>query len=128
MYEFHPASHLAHAAMSLYADEDLGAVPDGDGATISTVPTDPLQALAAALTCPAESSAQADALVAAGERFEEHPDKLPELCVQLLPMVVDGGETLLRSWTLDMVALAVGRSGLKVDVKLGGAAVVGNMG
>ena len=107
--------------MSLYADEELGVLPDIDPTAISTVPTDPLQALAAALTCPAESAAQADALIAAGQRFEEHPDKLPELCLQLLPMVVDGGESLLRSWTLEMVALAVGRSDLKVEVKLNGA-------
>ena len=106
--------------MSLYADEDLSALPEPELHHNSSVPTDPLQALAAALTCPAETPAQADALISAGERFEEHPDKLPELCLQLLPMVVDGGESLLRSWTLDMVALAVGRSGLKVDVKLNG--------
>jgi symplekin len=106
--------------MSLYADEELGTLLDADTTSLPSVPTDPLQALSAALTCPAESSAQADALIAAGQRFEEHPDKLTELCVQLLPMVVDGGESLLRSWTLNMVALAVGRSGLKVDVKLNG--------
>jgi len=108
------------SGMSLYADEELGTLLDADTTSLPSVPTDPLQALSAALTCPAESSAQADALIAAGQRFEEHPDKLTELCVQLLPMVVDGGESLLRSWTLNMVALAVGRSGLKVDVKLNG--------
>ncbi len=108
------------SGMSLYADEELGTLLDADTTSLPSVPTDPLQALSAALTCPAESSAQADALIAAGQRFEEHPDKLTELCVQLLPMVVDGGESLLRSWTLNMVALAVGRSGLKVDVKLKG--------
>jgi symplekin len=32
-------------------------------------------------------------------------------------MVVDGGESLLRAWTLDMVALTVGRSGLKLEIK-----------
>lgn len=108
--------------MSLYADEDLTALsapqtlPSSSSADPAT-PADPLQALAAALSCPAETPAQAEALVNAGRRFEEHPDRLPELCAQLLPMVVDGGESLLRSWTLEMVALAVGRSGLKVDVK-----------
>lgn len=106
--------------MSLYADEDLAAVQDIEASSTVSAPSDPLQALAAALTCPAESIAQAEALVAAGQRFEKHPERLPELCGQLLPMVVDGGESLLRSWTLDMVALAVGRSGLKVDVKLAG--------
>ena len=109
--------------MSLYADEDLSLAQDlsvaGPSSSLSSnAPADPLQALSAALTCPAESAQQAEALVAAGTRFEEHPERLPELCVQLLPMVADGGESLLRSWTLDMVALAVGRSGLKIDVKL----------
>jgi symplekin len=106
--------------MSLYADEDLSTVQEIESAITTSAPSDPLQALAAALTCTAESTAQAEALVAAGQRFEEHPERLPELCGQLLPMVVDGGESLLRTWTLDMVALAVGRSGLRVDVKMAG--------
>lgn len=107
--------------MSLYADEDLSTVQDIVPSTSSTAtssaPADPLQALAAALSCTSESKEQAEAFVAAGERFEENPEKLPDLCGQLLPMVVDGGESLLRAWTLDMVALTVGRSGLKVDIK-----------
>ena len=118
---------LLVGAMSLYADEDLVLPTETDlkpstSSAIAgpSVPTDPLQALAAALSCPAESPQQADALLAAGRRFEEHPERLPELCVQLLPMVVEGGESLLRSWTLDMVALAVGRSSLNVEVKIGG--------
>jgi symplekin len=114
--------------MSLYADEDIALAPSGapevdllpTSRQAAHIPTDPLQALAAALTCPAESPAQAEALIAAGTRFEEHPDKLPELCAQLLPMVVDGGESLLRSWTLDMVSLAVGRSSLRGEIKLAG--------
>ena len=114
--------------MSLYADEELGTGVDAIDAPIapatttpsSSAPSDPLQALAAALSLPAESSQQAEALVAAGQRFETAPERLPELCGQLLPMVVDGGESLLRSWTLDMVALAVGRSALKVDIKSNG--------
>lgn len=106
--------------MSLYADEDLSTVQDIVPSTSSTAlsaPADPLQALAAALSCASESNEQAEAFVAAGQRFEENPEKLPDLCGQLLPMVVDGGESLLRAWTLDMVALTVGRSGLKVDIK-----------
>lgn len=110
--------------MSLYADEDLSAVQDNvpstTPSTSSTGPADPLQALAAALSCVPETKVQADALISAGERFEENPEKLPDLCGQLLPMVVDGGESLLRAWTLDMVALTVGRSGLHVEIKSGG--------
>jgi symplekin len=107
--------------MSLYADEEIGSAVDvvepSRSAAQTSAPTDPLQALAAALTLPAESSAQATALSAASARFEDQPDRLPELCTHLLPMVVDGGESLLRSWTLEMISLAVGRSKLKMDAK-----------
>lgn len=107
--------------MSLYADEDLSTVQDNvpsSSTTSSTAgPSDPLQALASAVSCVPESQAQAEAFVAAGERFEANPEKLPDLCARLLPMVVDGGESLLRAWTLDMVALTVGRSALNVEIK-----------
>jgi symplekin len=105
--------------MSLYADEDLALVQDsGAGpSTSTTTQVDPVTALSNALTCTPETQAQAEAFVTAGQRFEENPEKLPDLCNQLLPMVVDGGESLLRAWTLDMVALTVGRSGLQINVK-----------
>ena len=108
--------------MSLYADDDLlpSDLPHPSTSAISHTPTDPATALIAALSQPAESIQQAEALQAAGQRFEEQPESLPKLCTQLLPMVVDGGESLLRSWTLDMVALAVGRSGLRIDLKTEG--------
>jgi hypothetical protein len=35
-------------------------------------------------------------------------------------MVVDGGDSLLRAWTLDMLALTVGRSSLQTHLKLEG--------
>ncbi|KAL7425087.1 hypothetical protein Q5752_000775 [Cryptotrichosporon argae] len=105
--------------MSLYADDDLDATFAVDAvSTSAAAPVDPVQALTEALSLPAESAEQADALAAAGARFEERPEKLPNLCTQLLPMVADGGESLLRAWTLDMVALAVGRSSLKAEIKM----------
>jgi hypothetical protein len=110
----------AQVDMSLYADEDLAVVQDtgvGPSTSSSTAPIDPVNALSDALTCTPESVAQAEAFLAAGQRFEENPEKLPDLCNQLLPMIVDGGESLLRAWTLDMVALTVGRSGLNVSIK-----------
>lgn len=106
--------------MSLYADEDLAVVQDtgaGPSTSSTAAPSDPVIALSNALTCTPESVAQAEAFLAAGQRFEENPEKLPDLCNQLLPMIVDGGESLLRAWTLDMVALTVGRSGLTVNIK-----------
>lgn len=105
--------------MSLYADEDLSTVQDNvpSSSSSSSGPSDPLQALASAVSCVPESQAQAEAFVAAGQRFEANPEKLPDLCARLLPMVVDGGESLLRAWTIDMVALTVGRSALNVEIK-----------
>lgn len=105
--------------MSLYADdEDL--YPSLPGSTVSAAPTDPLQALAAAVQATPETPEQADALQAAGTRFEDHPDKLPEVIEKLLPMVVEGPDSLLRAWTLDMLALTVGRAGLRTEVKMDG--------
>jgi hypothetical protein len=106
--------------MSLYADEDIDLYPSAGVGGSASAPTDPLQALTAALSEPAETRAQADALLGAGTRFEDHPDKLPDLLTKLLPMVVDGGDSLLRAWTLDMLALTVGRSGLQGNIKLEG--------
>lgn len=110
--------------MSLYADEDItssSVIPAAGPSTASVAVADPLQAFAAAITLPGESAAQAAALVQAAQRFEEHPEALPDVCAQLLPMVVDGGEEgLLRAWTLEMVGLAVGRGGLSGDVKVKG--------
>lgn len=102
--------------MSLYADDE----PDLYAASGPSAPTDPLQALSAALTAESETPEQAEKLLAAGSRFEEHPEKLPDLCTKLLPMVVDGPDSLLRAWTLDMLALTVGRAGLKAELKLDG--------
>jgi symplekin len=109
--------------MSLYADEDLPNVPSESTSsfqTESSIPADPGHALSQALSLPAESVEQAQALQTAAERFETNPQKLPELCTRLLPMVVEGGESLLRSWTLEMVGLAVGRGELGEEVKLSG--------
>jgi symplekin len=106
--------------MSLYADEDLAVVQDtgtGPSTSSSTAPSDPVTALSNALTCTPESVAQAEAFLVASQRYEENPERLPDLCSHLLPMIVDGGESLLRAWTLDMVALTVGRSGLNGSIK-----------
>lgn len=108
--------------MSLYADEDLATISGAGPSTYAatTAEVDPLTAFSNAVALPAESPAQAEGLVKAGQRFEDVPDRLPELCAQLLPMVVDGGDTLLRKWTLEMVLLAVGRSRLVGEVKVQG--------
>jgi len=111
--------------MSLYVDEDLPNLPSSSTSltqpeSSNSIPQDPVQALGIALSLPAESSEQASALQTASSRFEANPRKLPELCSQLLPMVVEGGESLLRRWTLEMVGLAVGRGELVDEVKIEG--------
>ncbi|OCF38295.1 hypothetical protein I317_07947 [Kwoniella heveanensis CBS 569] len=122
--------------MSLYSDDDLGgyllqddlAVASSSAAGRTSNPytdpnintSNPLDALTAALALPPESQAQQDGLLEAAKRFEINPDKLPELVPQLLGLILNGGDTMLRFWTLDMISLAVGRSGLKLDVKVHG--------
>jgi symplekin len=106
--------------MSLYTDDS--------SLVQATVPAqtddkDPLQALSKALTQPAESIAQAQALAVAIERFEAEPARIPEIAAQLLPMVVEGGDSLLRTWTLDLVLLAVGRADLRFEVKVASGSI-----
>ncbi|WVR08835.1 hypothetical protein IAU60_005893 [Kwoniella sp. DSM 27419] len=108
--------------MSLYGDDDLGGymLQDELAPTSTAVITGggPLDALTAALALPPESPAQQDGLLEAAQKFEANPEKLPELVPQLLGLIIEGGDSMLRFWTLDMIALAVGRSGLKLDIKL----------
>ncbi|WWC63751.1 uncharacterized protein I303_106356 [Kwoniella dejecticola CBS 10117] len=106
--------------MSLYSEDDLGGyfLPDDPATTAPSSSGDPLHALTAALALPSESTAQQDGLAEAALKFEENPSKLPELVPQLLGLISDGGDSMLRFWTLDMIALAVGRSGLKLDIKM----------
>ncbi|WWC72850.1 uncharacterized protein I206_106814 [Kwoniella pini CBS 10737] len=106
--------------MSLYSEDDLGGyfLPDDNNSTAPSSSGDPLHALTAALALPSESTAQQDGLSEAASKFEGNPSKLPELVPQLLGLISDGGDSMLRFWTLDMIALAVGRSGLKLDIKM----------
>lgn len=103
--------------MSLYTDDNSLVQPS---VPAQTDDHNPLEALGKALTLPAESAMQAQALATAIERFEAEPTKIPEIAAQLLPMIVSGGESLLRTWTLDLVLLAVGRADLRFEVKVTG--------
>ncbi|KIR28658.1 symplekin [Cryptococcus deuterogattii LA55] len=105
--------------MSLYADDDpTKALQLTDEQPTLQPPTDPQQALNAALALDSESPEQQEGLQNAAQRFEEHPERLPEVIPRLLGLITEGGDSLLRFWTLDMIALTVGRSGLMLDVKL----------
>ncbi|ORY28819.1 Symplekin tight junction protein C terminal-domain-containing protein [Naematelia encephala] len=111
--------------MSLYTDTDLSLAledqPSGSTSLLAPPPPptlDPIQALGSALSAPSDTASQAEAFVAASRAYEANPDRLPELCAQLLPVAWDSGEGLLRGWVLDMIGLAVGRSGLNGEIKL----------
>jgi symplekin len=101
--------------MSLYADEDVELYP----AEVPAVPSDPQRALSAALIVN-DPIAQAEALLAASSRFEEHPEQLHDAIRHLLPIVALGPDTVLRAWTIDLIALTVGRSALQGNIKLEG--------
>lgn len=103
--------------MSLYTDDNSLVQPS---VPAQTDDHNPLEALGKALNLPAESALQAQALATAIESFEAEPTKIPEIAAQLLPMIVSGGESLLRTWTLDLVLLAVGRADLRFEVKVTG--------
>ncbi|ODN76924.1 hypothetical protein L202_05498 [Cryptococcus amylolentus CBS 6039] len=106
--------------MSLYADDDPTkalALQDTDDDPALHPPTDPQQLFNAALAAEPESAHQRDTLLLAAQRFEEHPERLPQLLPQFLGFISEGGDSLLRFWTLDMIHLAVGRGGLSGDVK-----------
>ncbi|WVQ81189.1 hypothetical protein IAT38_003311 [Cryptococcus sp. DSM 104549] len=104
--------------MSLYTDEDVGQISLQDDKPTLHAPADPGHALTAALALPTETPEQQEGLIAAGERFEAHPERLYEVLPRLMPMITEGRDSLLRFWTLDMISLAVGRSRLPSDVKL----------
>ncbi|WVQ74393.1 hypothetical protein IAR50_003994 [Cryptococcus sp. DSM 104548] len=106
--------------MSLYADDDPTkalSLQDTDENTSLHPPTDPQQLFNAAVAAEPESAHQHDTLLLAAQRFEEHPERLPQLLPQFLGFISEGGDSLLRFWTLDMIHLAVGRGGLSGDVK-----------
>lgn len=111
--------------MSLYADEETDLYPSLTGVEEVQASVDPTQALRDAIMAKSESDEQAALLLTAGERYEQHPDMLPDLVSRLLPMVTNGGDSLLRSWTLEMVALAVGRADLEINTKLDGMCSAG---
>jgi len=76
---------------------------------------DPLQALGAALSVPADSKEQADLLTALRETLEAQPHPIPVLCNTLLKTAAGSNDSLLRRWVLDLLHFGIARAPLAVD-------------
>jgi len=76
---------------------------------------DPLQALGAALSVPADSKEQADLLAALRETLEAQPHPIPVLCNTLLKTAAGSNDSLLRRWVLDLLHFGIARAPLAVD-------------
>ena len=78
---------------------------------------DPLQALSAALSVPADSKEQADLLTALRETLEAQPHPIPVLCNTLLKTAAGSNDSLLRRWVLDLLHFGIARAPLAVDAR-----------
>ena len=78
---------------------------------------DPLQALTAALSVPADSKEQANLLTALRETLEAQPHPIPILCNTLLKTAAASNDSLLRRWVLDLLHFGIARAPLAVDAR-----------
>jgi symplekin len=78
---------------------------------------DPLQALTAALSVPADSKEQADLLAALRETLEAQPHPIPILCQTLLKTAASSNDSLLRRWVLELLHFGIARAPLSVDAR-----------
>jgi hypothetical protein len=78
---------------------------------------DPLQALTAALSVPADSKEQAELLTALRETLEAQPHPIPILCNTLLKTAAGSNDSLLRRWVLDLLHFGIARAPLAVDAR-----------
>jgi symplekin len=78
---------------------------------------DPLQALTAALSVPADSKEQADLLAALRETLEAQPHPIPILCNTLLKTAAGSNDSLLRRWVLELLHFGIARAPLSVDAR-----------
>ncbi|KAJ6493673.1 Symplekin tight junction protein C terminal-domain-containing protein [Mycena vitilis] len=76
---------------------------------------DPLTSLQAALTVPANGKEQADILAALRESLELQPAPIPVLVGVLVGQVVNAGDSLLKTWVIDLVHFAICRARLSVE-------------
>ena len=80
-------------------------------------PVDPLQTLQAALSTEQNSKEQADLLALLRESLELQPAPIRVLVPILISKVVNAGDSLLKSWVIDLFHFGLCRSSLSLDVK-----------
>ena len=78
---------------------------------------DPLQALTAALSVPADSKEQADLLAALRETLEAQPHPIPILCNTLLKTAASSNDSLLKRWVLDLLHFGIARAPLSIEAR-----------
>jgi hypothetical protein len=78
---------------------------------------DPLQALTAALSVPADSKEQADLLAALRETLEAQPHPIPILCNTLLKTAAGSNDSLLKRWVLDLLHFGIARAPLSIETR-----------
>ncbi|KAI0272578.1 Symplekin tight junction protein C terminal-domain-containing protein [Gloeopeniophorella convolvens] len=78
---------------------------------------DPLQALTAALSVPADSKEQADLLATLRETLEAQPHPIPILCSTLLKTAAGSADSLLKRWVLDLLHFGIARAPLAVEAR-----------
>ncbi|KIK60366.1 hypothetical protein GYMLUDRAFT_43667 [Collybiopsis luxurians FD-317 M1] len=80
-------------------------------------PVDPLQTLQAALSTEQNSKEQADLLALLRESLETQPAPIRVLVPILISKVVNAGDSLLKSWVIDLFHFGLCRSSLSLDAK-----------
>ncbi|KAJ7504498.1 Symplekin tight junction protein C terminal-domain-containing protein [Mycena galericulata] len=78
-------------------------------------PVDPLQTLQAALTVQANSKEQADILATLREALELQPAPITVLVGALIGFVVNAGDSLLKTWVIDLLHFAICRAPLTLE-------------
>ncbi|KAH8111033.1 Symplekin tight junction protein C terminal-domain-containing protein [Phellopilus nigrolimitatus] len=76
---------------------------------------DPLQALQAAYSVPADSKEQAELLANLRENLEIHSNYIPVLCSSLIRGVSGAQDSLLKRWTLDLLHYGISRANLPIE-------------
>lgn len=78
-------------------------------------PLDPLQTLQAALSVEANGKEQAEILAALRESLELQPAPIVVLVGALIGFVVNAGDSLLKTWVIDLLHFAICRAPLSLE-------------
>ncbi|KAJ7224372.1 Symplekin tight junction protein C terminal-domain-containing protein [Mycena pura] len=82
---------------------------------MATPSFDPIQTLQAALTVPANSKEQADILTSLRGALELQPAPITVLVPTLIGSFVNAGDSLLKTWVIDLLHFAICRATLSFD-------------